>query len=946
MTAGRVSGLLGVLMLLLAVLGAQSVNAAERRLSVGFFPSEPFLLRDDDGRVQGFFPDVLGAVAERAGWTLVYEPCGMAECLERLAAGQLDIVPAVARTRERAERLRFGREAVLHSHHLLYMPPVRAASVDDVLDLAGRRIAVAAGSRAHDALIRLAVRDGLEVDVFAVDSLSSALGAVAGGQAGGGLVPREAGAAMGPRLGLAPADPRFFPITLYLAFAPGSDDAVVSAADAAIAEMRDAPGSAYADARARWLPAADGFEIPAWLYWVVGGTTLVLLVSVGANVHMQRVIRERTAALRAQRNRLKALFDHAPMELSLKDSEGRYVEVNRRFEALFGRRNPEVVGRLPRDVLEPALAETTHAHDMRVLETGEPEVATLVADTEAGRKVFHTIKFPLSDTGERVSGLGAAGIDLTELHEARERAERAEQRLRDAINAMPGGFALFDRDDRLVLCNEAFREIYPEGAEVMQPGASFEQILRAGLARRQYPDALGREETWLEERLIRRHRGGASFEQQLVGDRWLKVFDIPTSDGSIVSVRLDITALKRQQRALEGARQRAEAAARKLGEQTRKLEQAVRISGIGGWEHDLDLDELSWDGITRQIYEVPPHYTPRPEEALRFLAPESRRALERALQDAVERLEPVDEELEVITAQDRRIWVRTLAQPVVEAGRVRRVAGVIQDITAQRGREQAIEQSRLEAEKANVAKSQFLANMSHEIRTPMNGVTGMLALLLASPLGSEQRRQAEVAHASAKGLMRILNDILDYSKLEANEMEIEAAPFDPRAVIEEVAEMLALRAREKELTLATQVSPAVPRRVIGDPARLRQVLVNLVSNAIKFTDAGRVEVRARREGRRVVFEVEDTGLGIPAGARKTLFTRFAQVHRSRQQGLGGTGLGLAISKQLVEAMEGRIGVNSEIGRGSLFWFWLPLLQPGEAAGPGRHEAAAEERGGG
>lgn len=511
--------------------------------------------------------------------------------------------------------------------------------------------------------------------------------------------------------------------------------------------------------------------------------------------------------------------------------------------------------------------------------------------------------------------------------------QNAREILSAALTSRSDGFAIFDPDDRLALWNDKFAAGIEPHAGKLAVGRSFESLVRTAARARRTLRTGEFDSAWAERRLRLHRDPGPPFEQHIDG-RWLLVQEYKTPDGSTVIVHTDITELKAREHALmDSETQKASIVSAALdGVVTVDtngtiLEFNEAAQAMFGWS----AAELVGANVTETLL------APVNRDFLRGELENFRRTGTSALIGRRTEMNGMRRDGSLFPAEVSVVQAHTAKGMLI--------TGFVRDISARLEAERRLKAARDEAQAASRAKSDFLATISHEIRTPMNGVLGAIDLLMNSPLAPDQARLASAARSAGESLRVLLDDLLDYSKIEAGKLEMDIAPFAPAELLNDVAEMFQAQAAAKGIALAVEVMDDVPDRVGGDAARLRQILINLVGNAVKFTAEGGVTVCAEnavaRCGSAVLrFEVRDTGVGIAPEFKSRIFSKFSQADPTISRRHGGSGLGLAIVKGLTELMGGTVDYKSRPGEGSRFWIDIPFKHA-EQQVPGPASAAAE-----
>jgi PAS domain S-box-containing protein len=621
--------------------------------------------------------------------------------------------------------------------------------------------------------------------------------------------------------------------------------------------------------------------------------------------------------LRASEERFSKSFHSTPCSMSILNArEGIYIDVNDAFVLSTGYARQEVIGRTVEDLGIWADDESRNEALHLLKEQGFVKNLEARFSMKSGGVMLCLFSAEIIEIAGQKCVLATA-LDITEQKRAQEELRRSEEHFRSLIENSQDIITIMAPDGATLYSSPSIERVLGYKPEDMISTNAFDRLHPDDRSRVQTTFAQALSKFGVTEKVEYRllHADGSWRVMEGIGKNLL---DNPSVRGIVVNAR-DITERK--------------LAEEKLRDSEERYRGLFENNPLPAWVIDPDTLSflavndvaLSHYGYSREEFLAMKITDIRPPEDVSLLLDTMPAIIESPGHTGLWRHRRKDGTI---------ILAEVTSQTLISEGRPVRLA-IVQDVTARRQMEEAMMRAKEAAESANRAKSEFLTNMSHEIRTPMNGIIGMTELLLDTHIDREQREYLDMVKMSADSLLEIINDILDFSKIEAGKLQLDRVEFNIEDCVGDTIKTFTPRAQEKGLELIFHIAEDVPRLVFGDPTRLRQVLINLTGNALKFTEEGEVVVsikaRALAEGEfEMHFEVSDTGIGIPPEKHRLIFEAFTQADASTTRRFGGTGLGLAISSQLISLMGGNIRIESEVGQGSTFHFTARFAAAEEA----------------
>lgn len=658
--------------------------------------------------------------------------------------------------------------------------------------------------------------------------------------------------------------------------------------------------------------------------WALGIIGWILSLALGMLFWQQmdrRAKAERLAeSMTSEIERLALVVKSTANAVVITDVYRNIIWVNPAFERLTGYSEQEVLGRSPAflQTANTELSEVKRLSDH--LRAGLPYRGELLNQAKSGQEYWIDLEIqPILNDSASLVGFMAIETDVTERKLVQQRLETALRDNQALLTTLHLHSIVAVTDERALMLevNDAFCEL---------TGYSRSELL--GKNHNMFSSGVHHTEFWHE--MWQQISSGSPWHSEICNRNkdgklfWLDTTIAPFTDkaGKIVkyiAISRDITQIKLQQYNLQSAKD--------------QLKKAIEIADLATWSWDLGDDSLHWDERMYRLYAIKDEERSQPLLYRTWrsrLHPDDLPEVERQLHLALQGHSTFHPAFRIFDQDGNIRYIQAAAQVELDmSGKVLSMHGINRDITLDKQAEELLLQAKLAADNANKAKSEFLANMSHELRTPMNALLGMMALLRRTPLTHQQLDYVHESDTAARSLLGVLDDILDFSKIEAGKMELEQLPFELDPLMQDVCLIMAANVKNKPVQLWCELDPNLPQKLVGDALRLRQIFINLTTNAVKFTEQGDVILQVKRLKSqwpqiRIAFAVKDSGIGIDPQRRKAIFSGFTQADNSITRRYGGSGLGVAISQRFVRMMGGELEVQSTLGKGSVFSFEITL----------------------
>ena len=873
----------------------------------------PFEFLEENGNLRGMAVDLGMWMAAKSGFKAEFFHMTLKEARADVLSGKYDVVACFFYSKERAKE--FGFTPVVFQVPASIFVPEASTDIKTVRDLSGKLIAVPE----KDYVEEFILQQGIDCQVLPTPSFKQAVEAVALGRADAligdeqvvyhylyengwaGQVKKTGRPLYVGQCCMAVASTNRTLLSIL------SKGVAQARADGVIERVEDA-----------WLGlkyTTLGFQVVRYIQYVVIGVGILLVAVLFFwlwDVHLARTVQKKTSQLRNSEERLRTIFQNSPDAIFIEDENGVVLDANPKACAFHGMTHSELVGCNVLDLVPEAHREEVK-NEFSKWFTGALHRYEGTAHSGTGEDV------PVEVIGTLLRYEGRMAVlllmrDMTERKMAEQALKESERRYRGLIETQSNLIVRVDLDGKLTFVNEAFCRFV---------GRNRGELIGEYLDAYIYYDDVDTQGKTLEaltgrhERVVTaEHRMRARTQSAWV--RWenIAVFDENGGIVEIQSVGQDVTESRRTHEALQESERRLHFL----------FEELPHIAVQG---YNAERTAIFWNRASEKLYGY-----------------SKQEALGKKIEDLVYLADQRDERVAAFEA-----WV--LDGEEIPSGEMikhdadGREVSVYSSRLATRNRQggwevyvidinlselkrasEELVKAKEYAEKANRAKSEFLANMSHEIRTPMNGVMGMTGLLLETKLDEEQRDHLQTIMESTQELLGIIDELLDISRIEAGEVRLTPEPFSPREMVEKIIQLFIDRAAKKGVDLSVAIHPNVPEKMMGDAGRIRQILINLVGNALKFTQDGHIQIRMMADkvddGWNLLVDVKDTGIGMTPELQERVFEKFTQGDSSSKRKYGGTGLGLAITRQLVELMGGHISVTSEEGNGTSFDFNLRL----------------------